>query len=155
MAPVIVTALFVWSGLCYFWMGGGHMQVILFHYGQDAAAYANPLIPNYTSLGSALFRFVLGAVVILAIAYSAHIGAVRVEVAVLVVWTVGFGLYAANAHPGAPICDGYHPCYYPLDADDRAIGLWVLVASAIVILGALIRRGSDLLPRSRADRSSN
>ena len=139
MAPLILTALVVWLAFSWFGMGG-HVHKIL-------AGVAPPAdLPNYTSLGSALFRFVLGAVVILAIAYSAHIGAVRVDVAVLVVWTVGFGLYAANAHPGPPFCDGSFPCNYPLDADDHAIGLWVLVALAIVILGALIRRGSRPAP---------
>ncbi len=137
----------VWFVLSWFWMGG-HVHKILY---QDIAASADTT-PNYTSIGSMLFRFVLGAVVILAIAYSAHIGVVRIDLAVLVVWTVGFGLYAANAHPGAPICPSPDGCFYPLDADDRAIGLWVLVSSAILALGALTRRRPDLLRRNRAER---
>jgi hypothetical protein len=83
---------------------------------------------------SDLSRFVLGAAVILTIAYGARIWAVRIDLVALIIWTVLFALAATGPTPFTT------SQYVPVNQLIPRMITWFLVSAGILTAGYLWRR---------------
>jgi hypothetical protein len=96
--------------------------------------------------------FILGASVILAVAYAVRVWAPRLDLIIFVVWTLAFVWVTSNrnvalsdyvclpGYPGQSIPPSLGTCYQPWVPGFPRMAVWLLVSAAILGVGYLFRR---------------
>ena len=96
--------------------------------------------------------FILGASVILAVAYALKVWAPRLDLIIFVVWTLAFVWVTSNpnvalsdyvcltGYPGQSIPPSLGTCYQPWVPGLPRMAVWLLVSAVILVAGYLFRR---------------
>jgi hypothetical protein len=132
LAVPVVVALALWY---LFLLPGGRIRTCL--------TTPCPPIDNFGAIGAGISHYVLGAVVIVAIAYCARLRSARPDLIALAIWTVSFALIAPKP-PGNVVCpDQTDRCYVPWTPLIPPMLAWFLVSAGILTVGYLIRRAQS------------
>jgi hypothetical protein len=133
-----------WFALPLIGVDGPRIAVCIAPIGGPHAGQVVCGFDNGAGMGPHVAGFLVGAAVILAITYAARLRAARIDLVVLIAWTIVFWV-VANANPLDIACpppgdpnNAY--CYVPWTPGPARMAVWALVSAAILVAGNLVRR---------------